>query len=155
MGRSWLSRWRQDCSPKWERLMLLKHELPLFVVLGCWNGYQGLFDLTHWYFSHFLFLPFYLLLGFLIFNLWLLHINKKNMWLFLHHFILSDKLHLCFSNWVDGMMYLMCFNYCLNRVKFGLGWYWGNIARRIKSCNHAAGISSLYRNFAASNPFYM
>nr|POE95654.1 hypothetical protein CFP56_32722 [Quercus suber] len=31
----------------------------------------------------------------------------------------------------------------------------GNIARRIKSCNHAAGISSLYRNFAASNPFYM
>ena len=106
-------------------------------------------------FFAFPFFTLYLLLGFSIFNLWLLHINKKNMWLFLHHFLLSDKLHLCFSNWVDGMMYLMCFNYCLNRVKFGSGWYRGNIARRIKSYNHAAGISSLYRNFAASNPFYM
>ena len=51
------------------------------------------------------------------------------------------------------MVYLTCFNYCLNKLKFGSGWYRGNIARRIKSCNHAAGISSLYRNFAAWNPF--
>ena len=91
--------------------------------------------------------------NFLIYNFCIL--IKKKLWLFFHHFLLSNKLHLCISNWVDEMMYLMCFNYCLNRVKFGSRWYRGNISGRIKSCNHATGISSLYRNFSVSNPFYM
>ena len=31
------------------------------MVVGCWNGYQGLFDWTHWYYLISIFLPFCIL----------------------------------------------------------------------------------------------
>ena len=62
-------------------------------------------------FISFPFFTLYQLLGVFILNLWLLHIKKK-MWLFLHHLLLSNKLHLCISNWdgwndvIDGLQLL-------------------------------------------------
>ena len=75
---------------------------------GMLESIPRLIRLNSLVFISFPFFTLYLHFGFLIPNLLLLHIKKKTMWLFPHHFLLSSKLHFCISNWVDEMMYLMC-----------------------------------------------